>query len=339
MPRFTSWGAPLLVSALAFAAGCAGVRASHVPLGGERELQAEPARPRSGSLPAAPEATASAAGEDEAGAQQAVSSTASAPAPSSEPLKPAAPAAFQLRPYAVGQRWTRSFELEMNVKVGPDFSVDMRMQSRQEARFEVLAVSGSTLDKLQIEYPVYSTSLSVMGGGQRETTEEVAGKTYVITFGAGKPVVRDGSGATPSKKELDSVNDDAREPIEMAKALAELAQLTAKGSGDFSAAGALALAGGEDDDTKVSRAKGSLRSLGSGKSGAKTALIDLAYTLTSILDDGDLLEAQLSGSLTVLDAPARYDTVTLQGPVELKSQDPDGMQGRGSVKVTTSYKH
>ena len=43
--------------------------------------------------------------------------------------------------------------------------------------------------------------------------------------------------------------------------------------------------------------------------------------------------------MSVLDAPARYQSSTLQGPMELRSSEPGGMQGRGTIKVTTSYKY
>jgi hypothetical protein len=331
------------LAAVAFVlVGCGGIRASKVPLGGKHEVEEAPRRAEVGALPAA-SATPELTPADEALAdtvEVAVESASTNPAtPPGEPSKPAAPAAFQARPYAVGQAWTRSFELETNLKVGPDLSLDMRMVSRQEARFEVLAVNAGNIDKLQIAYPVYTTKLSVMGAAQPDTPEDISGKTYVITFSQGKPSVRDKSGNTPTKKELDSVNDDAREPLEIAKALAELSQLTAKGKGDFSAAGALALAGGEDDDTKVTQAKGSLRSLSVVAGSGKSALVDLSYTLVSILDDGGSLEARVAGNLTVLDAPARYQSVTLQGPVELKSADAAGMQGKGTLKVTTTYKY
>ena len=247
-------------------------------------------------------------------------------------------AGFQVKPYAPGQRWTRSFDLEFDVKVGPGLSIDMRMVSHQEARFEVLAANAGSLDKLQIEYAVYTSKLTVMGGTQ-DSPEEIAGKRYVITFPQGKPDVKSASGGTPPKKELDTVKDDAREPLEMVKALKELGQLGAKGKGDFTQAGAVSLAGGEDEDTKVTGAKASLRQVLTSQHGERSALLDLRYTLINKVDESSTIEAQLSGSLLVLDAPARYQTLTLQGPLELRSSDPDGMQGRGTTKMTVTYKY
>lgn len=337
MPLFRAAGGALLLSWLCVS--CGGPRASLVPLGGKHDVEVAAAPAKASELPRAD--ASSITPEDEAEADRAeVSEIVSTKAtPASEPLAPTAPAAFQVRPYAAGQRWTRSFDLEMNVKVGPDYSMEMRMVSHQEAKFEVLAATAGNVDKLQIEYAVYTSKLSLVGAPPQDSPEALSGKRYVITFASGKPEVRDASGGTPPKKELDTIKDDAREPAEIAKALTELAQLTAKGKGDFSTPGAIALAGGEDEDTKVTRAKASLRSLGAAKSGAKSAIIDLSYTLTSALEDDGSLEAQVSGNLTAFDGPARYDTVTLQGPVELKPKDPGGMQGRGSLKVTTTYRY
>jgi hypothetical protein len=210
--------------------------------------------------------------------------------------------------------------------------------SHQEARFEVLAASSGKLDKLQIEYSVYTSKLNLMGNAQ-DSPEDVAGKRYVITFPQGKPDVKSGSGGTPPKKELDTVKDDAREPLETVTALNELAQLAAKGKGEFSTAGAIALAGGEDEDTKVTRAKASLRQLSTSKQGEKSAQLELAYTLTNATDDGTSIEAMLSGTILVLDAPARYQTVTLAGPLELRATDAGGTAGRGTTKLAVTYKY
>jgi hypothetical protein len=101
----------------------------------------------------------------------------------------------------------------------------------------------------------------------------------------------------------------------------------------------VALAGGEDEDTKISRARGRLRQLTTGSHNDKLALLDVGYTLTNAVDDKVTIEAQLSGSLSVLDAPARYQTSTLQGPMDLRSSEAGGMQGRGTIKVVTSDRY
>ncbi|MDF3071482.1 MAG: hypothetical protein K0R38_7083, partial [Polyangiaceae bacterium] len=100
-----------------------------------------------------------------------------------------------------------------------------------------------------------------------------------------------------------------------------------------------ALAGGEDEDTKVTGARGTLQRLLTAPSGDKTAVIDLAYTLVSQLDERSTLEAKVAGTLSVLDAPSRYQTSTMQGPMELRSSEAGGMAGRGTIKVLTSYRY
>src|SRR5262249_5813142 len=142
--------------------------------------------------------------------------------------------------------------LAIEMKLGPA-GVNMTMTSHQEVRFEVLGVSAGHLDKLRLEYNVYASKMSVMGNTQ-DSPEELAGKKFVVTWNGAKADVRDDSGRTPPKKQLDSVNDDAREPLEIEKSLRELSELSAKGKTDFSTAGAISLAGGEDDDTKVTGA-------------------------------------------------------------------------------------
>lgn len=320
------------------AASCGGMRASSVPLGGQRAAE-QPAALVAAPSAAPPASVASAMpdADSENGAEEIEIVTSKTPEPKPAASSQPAPGAFQVKPYTTGQAWTRSFDLELNVKVGPGSGVDMRMVSRQEARFEVLAASAGNLDKLSIEYSVYTSKVSVMGGTQ-DSPEEVAGKRYVITFPQGKPDVKSASGGTPPKKELDTVKDDAREPLEIAVALKELTLLAAKGKGDFSSAGAIALAGGEDEDTKVTRARASLRQVSTGASGEKSALLDLAYTLANASDDGTSIEAQLRGTVLVLDAPARYQTVTLSGPLELRAPEAEGA-GHGSTKITVTYKY
>jgi hypothetical protein len=265
-----------------------------------------------------------------------VATVAADPKPASERE---APGAFQVRPYAAGQGWTRSFDLEFNVKVGPGEAVEMRMVSHQEVRFQVLGATAGSIDKLQIEYIAYTSKLSVMGSTQ-DSPEDVAGKRYVVTFPQGKPDVRNASGGgIPPKKELDTVKDDAREPIETAKALKELSLLAVKGRADFSMPGAISLAGGEDEDTKITSAKASLLKISTSPRGEKSAALDLAYTLTNATDESSSIVARLSGNIVVLDAPARYQTVTLAGPLELRATDPGGMQGTGTTKMTITYKH
>jgi hypothetical protein len=214
----------------------------------------------------------------------------------------------------------------------------MRMVSHQETRFEVLGVTSGAIDKLEIAYPIYTSTMTIMGANQ-DSPEDLAGKHFIVTFAQGKPEVRDAAGGKPPKKQVDSVKDDAREPQEIEKALKELSQLAAKGQGDFSSAGAVALAGGEDEDTKISRARGRLRQLTTGSHNDKLALLDVGYTLTNAVDDKVTIEAQVSGSLSVLDAPARYQTSTMQGSMDLRSSEAGGMQGRGTIKVVTSYKY
>ncbi len=318
-------------------------RPSSVPLGGvheeEAEARAKPA-PSASSLPPVTAAAVPSVEEDvEAQADEVeVSASASPAATSADASKAASASAFQVKAYAARQSWTRVVDIDVALKVGPGGNLDMKMTSHQEARFEVVSVSPSGIDKLTIEYPIYTTKLAFMGTTQ-DSPEELAGKRFVVSFNQGKPEVRDASGATPPKKQLDSVKDDAREPLEIEKSLKELSLLTAKGRGDFSTAGAISLAGGEDDDTKVTNARGSLQKLLSGARGEKTAVIDLGYTMTSELDENSTLQVQVTGSLSVLDGPARYQTATVQGPMELRSTEPGGMAGRGSIKVTTAYRY
>jgi hypothetical protein len=334
--RALCWGAFSLALA-----GCR-LHASSVPLGGVREVAAPPSKTdgKAGGPAAVAAATTR---EDEQAAERADVAEVTPPPPS-EPAKDAAKpltaaaAAFVVKPYGAHQAWTRQFDLEFALKVGPGGAIDMKMVSHQEARFEVLAVANGSIDKLQIEYTAYKSTMTLMGTTQ-DSPEELAGKRFVITFARGVPEVRDANGGKPPKKQVDSVRDDAREPLEIEKALKELAQLAANGGGDFSSAGAVSLAGGEDEDTKVSSAKARLRQLTSSSHHDKLALIDLGYTLTNAVDDKATIEAQVSGTLSVLDAPSRYQTSTLQGPMEIRSSDPGGMQGRGTVKITTSYKY
>jgi hypothetical protein len=316
---------------------CRGLRASTVPLGGSHEEETAPRSAAQKTAPAGAATVAVVTPQDDKGAASAeVVPVTSA---SAEPAKTAAaPGAFQIKPYVAQQAWTRFFDMEFALKVGPGGSIEMKMSSHQEARFQVLAATSGVIDKLAIEYSVYTSKMTVMGTA-RDSPEELAGKRFVITFAQGKPEVRDASGNKPPKKQLDSIKDDAREPLEIEKALKELTALAAKGRGDFSLAGAVALAGGEDEDTKVTAARGSLRQLTSNSHGEKTALLELGYTLTNAVDDTTTIEVQVAGNLSVLDAPARYQTSTLQGPMELRSNEPSGMQGRGTIKVTTSYKY
>lgn len=318
------------------------MRASSVPLGGvhvdETALAPKPSErsPTPGSLPHA--SAENEAPREPVAPPAPATSTTNVPEPSK--TSSATTLAFEPRPYATRQAWTRLFDLEFNLKVGPGGNVDMKMESHQEARFEVLGATNGVLDKLAIEYVTYTSKLTMLGATQN-SPEELAGKRFVITFVHDKPEVRDASGAVPPKKQADSVKDDAREPIEIAKALKELSQLAAqaKGRADFSRAGAIALAGGEDDDTKIPSAKATLAKLGIGANAEKTATLDLAYTLTNVLDDKSVVEVQVTGNMTVLDAPGRYQSSTLQGPMELRSSDPNDTQGRGTIKVTTSYKY
>jgi hypothetical protein len=327
---------------VATALGCGGVRASAVPLGGTRDVEAAPAGHASASPggSSAPTAIASAP-TDEQGAEAAAEEApvvASGPSSATD-TKPAAattpaPGAFQPRPYAAGQRWTRLLELDGELKVGPGGAMAMHASSHQEARFEVLGATAGSIDKLQIEYVAYVSKMTVMGNTQ-ETPEDVNGKRFVITFRQGKPEAKTASGGTPTKKELETVNDDAREPLEAAVALKELAQLAAKGGGNFSTPGAVALAGGEDEDTHITAARAALRRITPGKG----AELDVSYTLTSTSDGGTTIETKLSGTILVVDAPARYQTFTLAGPLELRSSDANGMDGRGTTKLTLTYKY
>lgn len=333
----------LLLGACACAAlGSCRPRPSTVPLGGVRDqVAAVRAKSAPASLPSAGASTPSVPADeaDDAESADEVEVTASAaPATSPSVTGPeAAPVAFQVKPYVAGQSWTRVVDVEVALKVGAG-AMDMKMTTHQEARFEVIRIQSGAVERLALEYPVYQTTLAFMGSSQ-DSPEELAGKRFVITFNQGKPDVRDAAGAQPPKKQVDSVKDDAREPLEIEKALKELATLTPKGRGDFSTPGAIALAGGEDEDTKVTRARGVLQKLLAGSKGERLAVIELGYTLTSELDDSTTLEATVSGSLTVVDAPSRFQTSTMQGPVELRSTDPGGMSGRGTIKVVTSYRY
>jgi hypothetical protein len=321
--------------------GCGGVRASSVPLGGKND---DPLPPPKAALPiAAASAEASPVSAEEEASAEEVEIAAPA-APASESAKPsslaspvAATGPFQVRPYAAGQSWTRVVDLELDVKMGPGGALSMRMVNHQEARFEVLAATGGSLDKVAIEYLVDRSTMSVMGNEQKDP-DNLQGKRYVVTYPQGKPEVRSASGGAPPKKELDSVQDDAREPLEMAFALKELSQLAGKGKGDFSSPGAIALAGGEDDDTKIGSPRASLRQL-TATGAARSALVDLSYQLTNVIDDELSIIAQLTGTVTVLDAPSRYQTLSLSGPLELRPAEKSGMDGTGTTKVAISYKY
>jgi hypothetical protein len=305
----------------------------------QAELEAARRAAAQKSASSSPVALPSAPTEDAPNVPSVPAAAESAAPSSQESSTPSAGSApFEPRPFAIHQTWTRLFDLEFNIKVGPGGSIDMNMVSHQEARFEVLGATNGKLDKLGIEYLVYTSKLTIMGAAQ-DSPEELAGKRFVVTFNRDKPDVRDAAGGTPPKKQIDSVKDDAREPLEIEKALKELAQLAGKGGGDFSSAGAIALAGGEDEDTKVPSAKASLRQVVVGAHAEKSALLDLGYTLTNALEDRSVIEVQVAGTMSVLDAPGRYQSSTLQGPMELRSAEPAGMQGRGTIKVTTSYKY
>jgi hypothetical protein len=320
---------------------------SQVPLGGVREeAEARAPKPSPSTLPVLPAAAAppalAAAEEDEDDAQaeevEVSAGVALGGTGPGEAGKLVAPSAFQVKPYVARQAWTRVVDIDVSLKVGPGGNLDMKMTTHQEARFEVVSVGSDGIEKLAIEYPIYTTKLSFMGSAQ-DSPEELAGKRFVVTFNRGKPEVRDGSGGQPPKKQVDSVKDDAREPLETEKALKELTALTAKGRGDFSALGAIALAGGEDEDTKVTSARGALQKLLTTTSGERSAVVELAYTATSELDERSTLEVRVAGSLTVIDAPSRYQSSTMQGPMELRSSEPGGLAGRGSIKVSTSYRY
>jgi hypothetical protein len=342
--RVNPWArAALGLCWLGLTLGSCRMRASQIPLGGTHvdETALSKAKERPATAASLPSAEAEhVASKVEAAPAPSASTAVVAAEPSKAPPAGASSGAFQPRPYALHQTWTRLFDLEFNLKVGPGGNVDMKMESHQEARFEVLGASNGALDKLAIEYVTYTSKLTMLGATQN-SPEELAGKRFVITFVHDKPDVRDASGQAPPKKQADSVKDDAREPIEIAKALKELSELVAqgKGRGDFSRAGAIALAGGEDDDTKIPSAKATLSRLGVGTQSEKTATLDVAYTLTNVLDDKSVVEVQVSGNMTVLDGPGRYQSSTLQGPMELRSADPNDTQGRGTIKVTTSYKY
>jgi hypothetical protein len=318
-------------------------RPSQIPLGGVHEIEAPARRPAIGALPAAAPGSPSletATEEPEVAGAEEVQVTAAAPlaAGTSDGGEAVASASFRVEPYTARQAWTRLVDIDVAIKVGPAGNVDMKMTTHQEARFEVLSVGAAGIEKLGIEYTTYTTKLSFMGTNQ-DSPEELSGKRFVVTFNQGKPDVRDASGAQPPKKQVDSVKDDAREPLETEKALKELSSLTVKGRGDFTTAGAISLAGGEDEDTKVTGARGSLQRLLTSTSGQKSAVIDLAYTLTSELDERSTLEARVSGTVSVVDAPSRYQASTLQGPMELRSSEPGGMAGRGTIKVSTTYRY
>jgi hypothetical protein len=307
-----------------------------VPLGGKNDDEPAPVR---AALPAAaPSADVAELTPDEEREAEEVEIAAPAAAPSAKPAAELAPSsgAFQVRPYATGQSWTRVVDLDLDVKMGPGGALSMRMVNHQEARFEVLAATNGALDKVGIEYPVDRSTMTVMGNEQKDP-DNLQGKRYVVTYAQGKPEVRSAAGGAPPKKELDSVQDDAREPLEMATALKELSQLAAKGKGDFSSAAAVALAGGEDDDTKIGSAKASLKQLTTSGS-ARSALIDLSYQLTNVIDDELSIVAQLRGTVTVADAPLRYQAITLSGPLDLRPAEKSGMDGTGTTKVSISYK-
>ncbi len=314
------------------------MRASSVPLGGSHEEDLVSAKATAKVASASASAAEPVAAEPVKVAVAEPTKGTDGGAPESARETKASAGAFQVKPYVERQAWTRLFDMQFDLKVGPGGSIDMKMVSHQEVRFQVLGVTAGVIDKLQIEYSVYTSAMTIMGATQ-DSPEELAGKRFVVTFARGVPEVRDGSGNTPPKKQIDSVKDDAREPLEIEKALKELSQLAAKGRGDFSFAGAVALAGGEDDDTKVPKAKASLQKLTTGAHNDKLAFVDMGYTLTNAVDDKTTIEVSVAGDLSILDAPARYQTSTLQGPMELRSSEAGGMQGRGTIKVTMSYKY
>jgi hypothetical protein len=333
----------LALALLSSVASCGGPRASRVPLGGTHEppaaAQTKAAAPTAVAS-AAP--TVSAAEEADAEVAEVVPTVAAQPAAAAPDTSKTG---FQFRAYTVGQAWTRSFDLEFNVKAqlpGQTTSIDMKMLSHQEARFEVLSVAGGGIDKLQINYVAYTSHMEIMGSPQDEP-EPLAGKRYVISFANGKPKVLNADGSAPPKGEVESVQDDAREPAETEIALRELTQLAAKGKGDFTPAGAAALAGGEDENTKLKGAKASLRQLTSTSAhGEKTALLELSYALTNSMGQaGGSIEAQLSGTLLVADAPPRYQSSSLQGPLTLHFPGPGGasLEGRGTTKVVFTYRY
>jgi hypothetical protein len=328
----------LCALALSLGLGACRLRASTIPLGGKHEEEAvtKPARAVASAKVAEPEPIPEEAAAIEQAEEVAVSEPA---APGATPSSAStAPGAFQVKAYAPQQTWTRVFDLEFSLKVGPGGNIDMKMVSHQEARYRVLSVSNGALDKLEIDYQVYTSTMTLMGTTQ-DSPEELAGKRFIVTFANGAPDVREAGGGKPPKKQADSVRDDAREPVEIEKSLRELSQLAGKGRGDFSSAGAISLAGGEDDDTKIRSAHGTLQRVTTGPRNERLALVDMGYTVSNTLDDGVSIEAQVAGNLSVLDAPARYQTSTLQGPMEIRSPGPGGMSGKGSVKITTTYKY
>ena len=329
-----------LIGALgALLTSCRGMRASTVPLGGTHEQEEPPVKSARAALPVAAPETASVTPQSDSAAKPPssppVTSSAAPDAAAADP-KSAAPGAFQVKPYVDHQAWTRLFDLEFDIKVGPGGSIDMKMVSHQEARFEVLSTSNGAIDKLAIDYSIYTSKLTIMGQTQ-DSPEELAGKRFVVTFAQGKPDVRDGSGA-PSRRKSRSTRSKTtrasrlrnRKGPERAGAtggarVVRRFQQRRRGRARWRA---------KTKTPKVTHATGRLQEPSNSSAiGEKLALLDLGYTMTNAVDDKVTIEVELTGDMSVLDAPARYQTSTLQGPMEIRSTDPGGMQGRGTIKV------
>ena len=120
-----------------FAAGCR-LRAISTPLGGKHEEEAPISKAAASAAPA-PVASAPASAEEEKAAEQAeeaeITATPTAPVASGSaaPTAKAPAGAFAVKPYVAHQAWTRLFDLEFALKVGPGGGIDMKVVSHQEA--------------------------------------------------------------------------------------------------------------------------------------------------------------------------------------------------------------
>jgi len=335
-------GIELFALGLSAVVGCASMQASTVALGGD----SRPEQRGRSAVRNAPEAEAGARAEEAAVAEAEVAEV-SAPRVADAPVGVPPELAFSLRPLAVGDVWSRLVDVDFAVVAqaplqGQSSNVDVRVVSHQELRFEVLAVADGKVSSLGLRY-VEATSKTEMMGQQRSETEPVSGNRYVVTLSLGKPSVAYAQGGKPSTEELNTVKDDAEEPDQNQLALKELAALAAAGKGDLSAPAAAALAGGDQNEIKLTLAKASLSKLSKSAQGASSAVLDVSFGLASTAKPGDAMkmEAQLNGTVTVGANPTRIQTMSVSGPITIAVPSPDGgrMDGTGKMKMEISYRY
>ncbi len=335
-------GSALVALLLAFGLGCGPGPASRVALGGASQL--EPRAPRKPALPSEPAVTLSA--DEAAAADQAPVVEVSAQGSVDVTAPAAAAGPFIQRAPAVGDVWVRLTDSDFSVAAvslvgGGSTTIDVRVVSHQELRFEVLAVAEGSVSKLALHY-VDARSTTQMLGEELPETDAVSGKRYLVTFSAGKPSVTTQRGQKPPSVELDTVQDDADEPSQNQLALKELAGLLVLGKGELSSAAAAALAGGDQKDVKLTSAKASLRTLSQSPPGAGNAVLDVSYVLSGTTKaDGLKMHAVLGGSVVVGPSPLRIQAFSVSGPISIGVADPNGgrMDGTGRMKMDVSYRY